>query len=201
MSLIAFSDGSLPHVKIQQCRLRDLPLMKIFGTPFRTYENTPYVTMGMLPATLVIAVVPLDSPRFQLPRHHQPFTDRCPRRTSWTIQSWLTRKMVHTPNSGIFEERYEPPRAEKTSVDAEKAEPCRDIFASPPQAKIKSEKDAIPPVEENEPRTITPVGLASFSKDSSKRGENALEEPADKAVAPENTLPSPSDGTSSPRAT
>ncbi|KAI0303009.1 hypothetical protein BC826DRAFT_965650 [Russula brevipes] len=96
----------------------------------------------------------------------------------------------------------EPPQAEKTSVAAGKAEPGRDIFAPAPQAEIKSEKDAIPPlVEDNEPRTITSVGLASLSEGSSKQDENAPEKAAIKPISPEVILSSPSDGTASARAT
>jgi hypothetical protein len=87
-------------------------------------------------------------------------------------------------------------------VAAGKAEPGRDIFAPPPQVEIKSEKDGIPPlVEDNEPRTITSVDLASLSEGSSKQDENAPEKATEKAVAPEDILSSPSDGTSSARAT
>jgi len=89
-----------------------------------------------------------------------------------------------------------PPESEETQVNAEKAEPGRDIFARPPKAEIKSQnKVVVPPVvEENEPKAISIVGVSSSSE--ALQDEKASETPAyiDNAastVSPDDVSPSP----------
>ncbi|KAH9989401.1 Dolichyl-phosphate-mannose-protein mannosyltransferase-domain-containing protein [Russula compacta] len=76
-----------------------------------------------------------------------------------------------------------PPPADETTVDAEKAEPGRDIFAPPAQADIKSEDKVPLPIENNEPKAISSVGFSSLSEAFSKQDEKASETPADQAPA------------------
>ncbi|KAH9963295.1 glycosyltransferase family 39 protein [Russula dissimulans] len=71
-----------------------------------------------------------------------------------------------------------PPEAEETEVNAEKAEPGRDIFARPPKEDIKSQNKDVPPAaEENEPKAISTVGVSLSSE--ALQDEKASETPAD----------------------
>jgi len=92
-----------------------------------------------------------------------------------------------------------PPQGEQTSVDAGKAEPGHDIFAKSPQGEVKSEnKAALSPVEDNEPKAISSIGLTSLSEVLSK--QDASEKPAETAstVPQQDGSPSPSADASSP---
>lgn len=91
-------------------------------------------------------------------------------------------------------------QGEETTVDAGKAEPGRDIFAAPPQPDIRSEdKLKPPPVEGNEPKAVSAVGVGGSSSDAvPKQDERAPEIPEDRApTAPGNgaPLPPPADNT------
>jgi hypothetical protein len=86
-------------------------------------------------------------------------------------------------------------------VDAGKAEPGHDIFAKPPQGEVKSEnKASLSPVEDNEPKAISSIGLISHSDVLSKQDEIASENPAESAstVSQQDDSPSPSDDASPP---
>jgi hypothetical protein len=74
-----------------------------------------------------------------------------------------------------------PPKAEETAVDAEKAEPGRDIFAQPPQVDIMSkEKKVVPaPAENDEPKAISSVGVQSDDGPS----ETSADQPLDGALS------------------
>jgi dolichyl-phosphate-mannose-protein mannosyltransferase len=94
-----------------------------------------------------------------------------------------------------------PPQGEQTSVDAGKAEPGHDVFAQSPQGEVKSDnKVALSPVEDNEPKAISSIGLTSHSDVLSKQDEIASEKPAESAstVSQQDGSPSPSDDASSP---
>ena len=50
-------------------------------------------------------------------------------------------------------------------MNAEKAEPGRDIFARPPKADVKNQNNVVPSVvEENEPKAISTVGVSLSSE-------------------------------------
>jgi hypothetical protein len=86
-------------------------------------------------------------------------------------------------------------------VDAGRAEPGHDIFAKRPQGEVKSEnKASLSPVEDNEPKAISSIGLTSHSDVSSKQDEIASEKPAESTstVSQQDGSPSPSDDTSPP---
>lgn len=94
-----------------------------------------------------------------------------------------------------------PPQGEQTSVDAGKAEPGHDIFAQSPQREVKSDnKGALSPVEDNEPKAISSIGLTSQSDVLSKQDEIASEKPTEgaSAVSQQDGSPSSSDDASSP---
>ena len=85
-------------------------------------------------------------------------------------------------------------------MDAGKAVPGHDIFAQSPQAEVKSEnKAASSPLEDNEPKAISSIGLTSHSDVLSKQDEIALEKPAESAstVSQQDGSPSPSADASS----
>jgi hypothetical protein len=82
-------------------------------------------------------------------------------------------------------------------VNAGKAEPGHDIFAQPPQGEAKSEKKAaLSPVEDNEPKAISFIGVSSHADVSSKQDEIASEKPTESTstVPQQDSSPSPSDG-------
>lgn len=84
---------------------------------------------------------------------------------------------------------------------AGKAEPGHDIFAKRPQGEVKSEnKETSPPVEDNEPRAISAIGVTTHSDVLSKQDERALENPTESASAAsqQDSSPSPPDDASSP---
>jgi dolichyl-phosphate-mannose-protein mannosyltransferase len=92
-----------------------------------------------------------------------------------------------------------PPQGEETHVDAGKAEPGRDIFAAPPQAGVMSEeKPNPPPVEGNEPKAVSAVGVSS-GEAVPNQDESAPEKPEGRATtAPlgdSSPLAPPSDNT------
>jgi len=90
-----------------------------------------------------------------------------------------------------------PPQGEQTSIDAVKAEPGHDIFAQHVQGEVKSEnKAASSPVEDNEPKAISSIGLTLHSDVLSKQDEIVSEKPAESASTV--SQPSPSDDASSP---
>lgn len=94
-----------------------------------------------------------------------------------------------------------PPQGEQTSVDAGKAEPGRDIFAQSPQAEVKSEeKAASTPLEDNEPKAISSIGVTLHDDLLSNEDEIALEKPAESASTvsqQDGSSPSPSADASS----
>jgi len=74
------------------------------------------------------------------------------------------------------------PQGEQTSVVAGKAEPGHDIFAKRPQGEVKSEnKDTLAPVEDNEPKAISVIGLTSHIDVLSKPDAIASEKHAESA--------------------
>jgi hypothetical protein len=94
-----------------------------------------------------------------------------------------------------------PPQGEQTSVNAVKAEPGHDIFAQSPQGEVKSENKAVlSPVEDNEPKAISSIGLTLQSDVLSKQDETPSEKPAESAsaVSQQDDSPSPSHDASSP---
>lgn len=94
-----------------------------------------------------------------------------------------------------------PPQGEQTIMVAGKAEPGHDIFAKRPQGEVKSEnKETSPPVEDNEPRAISVIGVTTHGDALSKQDERALEMPTESAatVSQQDDSPSPPDDASSP---
>ena len=87
-------------------------------------------------------------------------------------------------------------------MDAGKAEPGHDIFAQRPQGEVKSEdKAASTSLDENEPKAISSIGLASHVDVLSKPDEIGSEKPAESAstVSQQDGSPSPpADVSSSP---
>ena len=76
-----------------------------------------------------------------------------------------------------------PPKAEETAVDAEKAEPGRDIFAQPPQADIMSKEKVVQvPAENDEPKAISSVGLPSDDGPSETSADKPLNDASSWAV-------------------
>jgi hypothetical protein len=89
-------------------------------------------------------------------------------------------------------------------VDAGKAEPGRDIFAPPPQADVRSEdKPSPPPVEGNEPKAVSAVGVTD-GEAVPKQDEKAPEMPEGRAptapIGGSASLPPPVDNTPPPAA-
>jgi len=73
-----------------------------------------------------------------------------------------------------------PPKAEETAVEAEKAEPGRDIFAQPPQVDVMSKEKVVPaPAENDEPKAISSVGIQSDDGPS----ETSADKPLDDALS------------------
>ena len=94
------------------------------------------------------------------------------------------------------------PQGEETIVDAGKAEPGHDIFAAPPQPEVMSEdKPNLPPVEGNEPKAVSAVGVSS-SEAAPRQDERAPEMPEGRAPTAQlgdgSPLPLPPDNTPSP---
>jgi hypothetical protein len=79
-------------------------------------------------------------------------------------------------------------------VEGGKAEPGRDIFAPPPQVEVMSEdKLNAPPVEDNEPKAVSAVGV-SPDEALPKQDEGAYEMPENGALtAPVGDVSSSSD--------
>ena len=94
-----------------------------------------------------------------------------------------------------------PPQGEQTSVDAGKAEPGHDIFAQSPKGEVKSDNKAdSSPLEDNEPKAISSIGLSSQGVALSRQDEIASEKPAESAstVSQQDSSASPSADASSP---
>jgi len=86
-----------------------------------------------------------------------------------------------------------PSEAEETQVNAEKAEPGRDIFARPPKADIKSQNKVVPPAaEENEPKAISTVGLSSEALQDEKASETPADTDNASTASPNGTPPAES---------
>ncbi len=79
-------------------------------------------------------------------------------------------------------------------MEGGKAEPGRDIFAPPPQVEVMSEdKLNAPPVEDNEPKAVSAVGV-SPDEALPKQDEGTYEMPENGALtAPVGDVSSPSD--------